>query len=62
MANKPFTVFLAYNPKIKPLGENTGGGFSFSMSVPEDQWEAIKELNDPALKGESFQVVLVKEA
>ena len=53
--------FIAYNPVVKPLSVQSGGGFKLSMDISEDQWEKIKELNNPALKNVSFLVSLVKE-
>ena len=52
-------AFIAYSPKATPLPGSQGGGFKVTMSVSEDQWERIKELNDPTLGQLIFSVALV---
>ena len=52
-------AFIAYGPKVTPLPGSQGGGFKVTLDVSEDQWERIKDMNDPALAQLIFSVALV---
>lgn len=52
--------FIGYNPVIKPLGARSGGGFIFSIEVNEDEYQNIKDINDPLNKNTPFNITLSK--
>ena len=59
--DKIISKFIAYDPMLKPLSRNTGGGFRFSVEVTEDQYEQIKDLNDPLLKNSTLLIEIKKQ-
>jgi len=54
-------TFIGFDPMLKPLGKNAGGGFSFSIEIPESEYENVKELNNPSLKSFNLRVDITPE-
>lgn len=48
--------FEAFEPMLRPLPANQGGGFRLTIDISEDQYDLIKELLNPALKNTSLKV------
>ena len=53
------TSFTAYQPKLKPLGGNQGGGYRLEMTLSESEWDAVKDINNPKLQSMHFTVAIV---
>ena len=53
------TSFTAYQPKLRPMGGNQGGGYKIELSISESEWNKVKDINDPKLQAMHFQVALV---
>lgn len=50
------TKFVCYKLSLKPESDTQGGGFVLTLKIPESEWKAIKDLNDPILKQYEFIV------
>lgn len=48
--------FTAYDIRLIPLPVTQGGGFRLTMEVPEDQYEQVKDMNDPQLKNTPLEI------
>jgi len=53
------TSFTAYQPKLKPLSSAQGGGYKIELSISENEWDAVKDINNPKLQSMHFLVALV---
>lgn len=53
--------FQAYDLRLLPLPDSQGGGFRLTMDISEDQYEEIKDINDPKLKGQVMVVEITNE-
>lgn len=49
-------VFEAYEPLLKPLGMNQGGGFRLQVDISESDYKNIIRLLDPKLKNTTLLV------
>ena len=48
--------FIAFEPMLRQLPSNQGGGFRLTVDVSEDQYELIKDLFDPNLKNTPLEI------
>ena len=49
-------TFSAYSPIVKK--QRVGGGFKVEVEVSEDQYENIKDLNNPKLDGVILKITI----
>lgn len=50
--------FKGWNPNLKALGQNQGGGFLITIEASENQWHNLQEINDPKNKNKEFEIIL----
>ena len=53
--------FTAYDPLLRPLPGNQGGGFRLTIDISEDQYDSIKELLNPDLKNTNLIINITSE-
>jgi hypothetical protein len=55
------TKFTAFSPKLRQMGANQGGGYKLELELSESEWDAVRDINDPALQKYHFTVILAGE-
>ena len=59
MTEQPDIQFLGYSPLVKV---DKDSGFTITIETGEDQWDAIKDINNPRNAHTVFEVTLTKKS